>query len=169
MFEEHFLLTYLACFFQNVQCCSPLHRIEAKRIELMRWDFSAKQTHCLHCRTCLYPLFVVFGRNKLTASGWYMQDSKRATTQKRKGERSAKTGATRRQRVSWCLLLALLIQLCWATSSYKSQWLMLIFVEISCKNARFIRNVEQLILYVDAFCYQRIYLRQSNFQFQTTV
>ena len=32
-----------------------------------------------------------------------MQDSKRATTQMRKDERSAKTGTKRQQRDSWCL------------------------------------------------------------------
>ena len=61
------------------------------------------------------------------------------------------------------------MQLCWATSSYKSWWLILIFDKISCKNAQFIQNLEQLILYVDAFCHWRIYSRQSNCQFQASV
>ena len=76
--------------FENVRCFSSSHKIEATRIELMRCGFSAKQTHCHHCCTCLYPfVYNVFCQNIFTASGQYMQDSKRATTQKRKDERLA--------------------------------------------------------------------------------
>ena len=37
------------------------------------------------------------------------------------------------------------------------------------ENTQLSQNLEQLILYVDAFCYQKLYLRQSNCQFQTAV
>ena len=90
MLAEDFFSTYLACFFQNVQCCSPSYKIVVTRVELMRCRFSAKQTHRCNCCTCSFPLFAMyFDRNGVTASRRYIQDSKKATTQKRKDERSA--------------------------------------------------------------------------------